>query len=280
MEVVADALVYFSGQQCNDDFTVAAEAVAELARQGVGSAGFQQLDHDFATCRPMGSVKDLSILLSDLMGNVQGTVQYNNEKAGVMNVTDICATMTSDKYGATAYDRFVTLSGQYRDYYGQSCEDASWQDSVEYLANPAYDPANNMRPWTYQTCNEFGYYQTTDSPRQPWYSWTQLDMDFYRDLCFEGFDGWKADPQTTWMNNVYGDIGIDGTDIIFPAGTIDPWHALGVTNSTKLPQETEHALYILGTAHCADLYAPSNDDPASLTSAREVIAAQVAAWVQ
>ena len=104
-------------------------------------------------------------------------------------------------------------------------------------------------------------------------------MDFYRDLCFEGFNGWKADPQTSWMNAVYGDVAIDGTDIVFPAGTIDPWHALGVTNTTVLPQPTEQALYMLGTAHCADLYAPANDDPASLTSAREVIAAQVSAWV-
>lgn len=36
MEVVADALMYFSGQQCYDEFTAAAEAVAALSKQGVG----------------------------------------------------------------------------------------------------------------------------------------------------------------------------------------------------------------------------------------------------
>lgn len=280
MEVVADSLVYFSGQECYDQFTESAEAVASLARQGVASEGFAKLEADFATCSPMGSTRDLSILLSDLMGNVQGTIQYNNEKSGVMNVTDICGTMTDPKAGATAYDRFVTLSAQYREYYGQTCEDASWTDTVGYLSNPSKDPSNNMRPWTYQTCNEFGYYQTTDSIRQPWTSWTELNMQFYRDLCFEGFDGWTSDPQTEWMNDVYGDIQIGGTDIIFPAGTIDPWHALGVTNTTVLPQDDERALYILGTAHCADLYAPANSDPQSLTEAREVIAAQVTEWLK
>lgn len=99
------------------------------------------------------------------------------------------------------------------------------------------------------------------------------------DLCYEGFDGWTASPQTSWMNVDYGSLAISATDVIFPAGTIDPWHALGVTNSTTLAQDTEHALYMLGTAHCADLYAPANDDPASLVSARQTIAAQVAAWV-
>lgn len=63
-------------------------------------------------------------------------------------------------------------------------------------------------------------------------------------------------------------------------GTIDPWHALGVTNSTPpLPQPTEHPLYILGTAHCNDLYAPANSDPQSLTDARNTIAQQVSAWL-
>ena len=61
------------GQECVDSFTSAAEAVASLYSQGVGSAGYQQLETDFATCEPMSSPRDLSILLSDLMGNIQVT---------------------------------------------------------------------------------------------------------------------------------------------------------------------------------------------------------------
>lgn len=107
-----------------------------------------------------------------------------------------------------------------------------------------------------------------------------MNLNFYRDICAASFDGWTSDPQIEWMNEVYGDIRIAGTDIIFPAGTIDPWHALGVTNSTPpLPQASERPLYILGTAHCHDLYAPANSDPESLTWARSEIAAQVSAWL-
>ena len=46
---------------------------------------------------------------------------------------------------------------------GFSGEDASWADTIEYLSAPQNDASNAARPWTYQTCNEFGYYQTTDS---------------------------------------------------------------------------------------------------------------------
>ena len=82
------------------------------------------------------------------------------------------------------------------------------------------------------------------------------------------------------MNQLYGDIRIAGTNILFPAGTIDPWHALGLTNYTAKPiNPSEIPVYILGTAHCHDLYQPANSDPASLTYAREVIAKQVAEWL-
>lgn len=160
MEVVGDAMVYFSGQACYDVFEEAALKVADLASGGANSKGWQTLQNDFKICSPMTSELDLSILLSDLMGNIQGTVQYNNEKNGIMNVTNICATMMG---GTDPYTQFVLLASQYRTQNGLSCEDASWDDYIGILSNISYNPSNNMRPWTYQTCNEFGYYQTTNS---------------------------------------------------------------------------------------------------------------------
>ena len=50
--------------------------------------------------------------------------------------------------------------------------------------------------------------------------------------------------------------------------------AIGVTNYTKssLPFKSEIPIFIEGTAHCADMSAPSSNDPASLTYARQLIA--------
>lgn len=52
-------------------FESAADTVQSLVVQGPGSAGYTQLDSDFATCSPIQTTQDVSILLSDLMGNVQ-----------------------------------------------------------------------------------------------------------------------------------------------------------------------------------------------------------------
>ena len=77
-----------------------------------------------------------------------------------MNVTDICAVMTAS---SDSYSQFVKLSAIYRENSQITCEDASWTDMISYLSSIDKDASNNARPWTYQTCNEFGYYQTTDS---------------------------------------------------------------------------------------------------------------------
>ena len=62
------------------------------------------------------------VFLSDLMGNVQGTVQYNNEHTGVLNITDICATMTAS---SDSYSQFVALQALYRQANGQTCSPSS-----------------------------------------------------------------------------------------------------------------------------------------------------------
>lgn len=281
MEVVADSIESMaagnSGAACNAAIEAAAKTIANLLES---PTGMQQLSADFKTCAPLNSTADASILLSDLMGNIQGTVQYNNEHNGVMNISDICAVMVdpADEDNANAYSRFVTLSSMYRDMNGVSCEDASWADTVAYLSAEEKDPNNNARPWTYQTCNEFGYFQTTDSKNQPFWSWKLLGMPFYRALCFAAFDNWKHEPQVEWMNTVYGDVHVAGTNTIFPSGTIDPWHYLGVTPSTPALVPSNTGVYIVGTAHCNDLYAAAPSDPETLTLARDTIATIVRGW--
>jgi serine protease 16 len=156
MDVVGQSIIHFSGQACFDAFESAAKTLASYAEAG----NYAQLEKDFNTCNPIGSTNDLKVLLSDLMGNVQGTIQYNNEHSGVMNVTDICGTM---QQSTDYYTNFIALQALYRQANGQSCEDASYADTIAYLSNPEKDANNNGRPWTYQTCNEFGYFQTADS---------------------------------------------------------------------------------------------------------------------
>jgi hypothetical protein len=100
------------------------------------------------------------------------------------------------------------------------------------------------------------------------------------DMCYEAFNGWSYYPQVNWMNTVYGGTAIAANNIVFSSGSIDPWHALGVTQDiTKMATTTEIPLYIVGTSHCADLKAPKDSDPKTLTDARKVISKQINIWL-
>ncbi len=69
---------------------------------------------------------------------------------------------------------------------------------------------------------------------------------------------------------------IQVTNVVFVHGTFDPWHALGITQD--LGPKTK-AILIPGTAHCANMYPASQEDPPQLTSARKRIGEILKEWL-
>ena len=67
-----------------------------------------------------------------------------------------------------------------------------------------------------------------------------------------------------------------GTKVVFPNGTNDPWHVLGVLTATN---SKTYPIIIDGTSHCADMYGDNPLDPQSLIDARKKIRSHVIAWV-
>ena len=134
------------------------------------------------------------------------------------------------------------------------------------------------RQWTYQTCTEFGYFQTTDSTNQPFRN--LIPLDYFTKLCSLVFnvsvDSISASVVAT--NAYYGgkNISKNATNIVFPNGSIDPWHALGITKSIS---DSLVALFIKGTAHCANMYPPRDSDLPELNIARELISQFIGLWL-
>lgn len=287
MDVVGEAMLYFGGQECYDAFEKAANHVSKLAGDGPGSEGMKQLETDFQTCSSIENELDLATFESNVMGTAQGVVQYNNEVAGQPTVSDYCKAMTAtteDGSPVCPYKTLAKLMADQREANGLKCEDVSYKGMIDYLsATDGALPTNAARSWVYQTCNEFGYYQTSDSPNQPFHSFKALSgLSYSRKMCFDAYDGWTSDPAVEFTNEKYGGTQVEATRVVWTSGSIDPWHALGVTNYTQpLPlYPSEIPVYILGTAHCNDLKAPLDTDPAPLTEAREIVSKKVAQWLQ
>jgi len=126
------------------------------------------------------------------------------------------------------------------------------------------------RQWTDQTCVEYGFFQSSDLTGQPFGPY--FPVDFFVQQCADifvpQFDLQLLQKSVQFTNNFYGGYGLKVRKVLFPNGSIDPWHALGVTKDLSPDSK---ALYINGTAHCADMYPQSDKDPKQLTDARNTI---------
>jgi len=271
MDVVGFALKYFGGDKCYDAMYSAQKKIAELIET---KEGRDKLNDDFKTCQDLNNNDqyDWANFEGNVMGIVQGVVQYNLDRPSEKRttVTDVCNFVTR---GSDPYTGFVNLT-RYEQH--GNCLEVSYRQALADLSKTAFDGVSASRQWTYQTCNEFGYYQTTTSQKNPFAPLKYVTLDFYLDQC-KNLYGFVVPPPVKMINAVYGSLDLAGTRIVLPNGNIDPWSSLGIQKDAKEPTITP--IFIDGTAHCADLYAMDPLDSTALVKARTQIAAQIDLWL-
>lgn len=69
--------------------------------------------------------------------------------------------------------------------FDNSCVDMEYENDLKELKKDNTSLAFAYRPWYYQTCSEFGWYQTTDSEHQPFGD--KSPVEFYLKLCRDIF---------------------------------------------------------------------------------------------
>jgi len=254
------------GPQCASRIKAAFNKVEELLKT---PSGKQQVMNDFAACDSMESDLDEVTFLEALSDFVASVVQYsgdNNALGRLWTVNRMCEKVTA---GDDAYTAYVNFAREFRESEGETCTDSNYEAALAELRNT--DPTNPNaagRSWTYQTCGEYGYYQTVESDDVPFSK--RITLDYFLGMCKDvyGIDPSSPAKSVDYTNDYYGSRDVRGSRIVFVNGSVDPWHALGIVSDTRTPK-TMPVHYITGTAHCADLYAPSADDIPGLTAARE-----------
>jgi thymus-specific serine protease len=278
MEVVGDGLRYFGGGEC---YRRVEQSIVELrALLDGGREGREKVQQLFAPCYPMVNEFDDSVFESSVMGAFQDIAQYNGLKEGAMTLADVCGLFTGDETKPVIQvlaDFLAKTRGT------KSCLDSKFQGeknaTIETLQKSDFDGESSSRQWFYQTCNEFGYFQTTTSAATPFHALKTVTMENTGlEVCKRVF-GIKESPDVKSTNVEYGALGITVENVTFPSGTIDPWHALAVKNSTYLHSSTAQSVYIEGTAHCADMYHPKDNDSVAIQWAHAKIAANVARYL-
>ncbi|XP_017480308.1 PREDICTED: putative serine protease K12H4.7 [Rhagoletis zephyria] len=260
------------GSQCVSEIR---SAVNELGNLLSTSSRWKEINQLFQLCDPLDATKklDVSNLVGNLAGNFEGVVQYNKdnrkfEGATGTNITiDVVCSAMTNVGGGSSIERFANVNSILLNANNLSCLDYKYDNFIQSLSEEKWNNASAGRLWTYQTCTEFGFFQSSDYPSQPFGNY--FPSDFFVQQCVDifgsKFNKHFIEKSIDFTNSFYGGFNLTLSNVLFPNGLIDPWHALGVLHPIS---PTAQPLIIPQTSHCADMYPDSDIDPQSLKEAR------------
>ena len=184
----------------------------------------------------------------------------------------VCEVMTDESLGS-AVDRLAVFNDMMLEMNGEECLDHTYDtflqvsgalhacntchSNLQDIATTAWngpDVSFVFRPWLWQTCTEFGWYQTTNQVRvqpqdmirllsadistsslvlqeTPYYG-SSLPLEFFEQWCSDAFGAdltHELLERAVAASNVeYGGFTPAVTNVMFVHGSVDPWHAMGV----------------------------------------------------
>lgn len=112
--------------------------------------------------------------------------QYNLESPGV-SVADVCRAVDAASDPLSALAAANALFANQSLPFKERCLQSSYEDDVVApLKNITFDGESAMRQWIWQSCNEFGFFQTTTGTGHPFSSFTEAGIELLgRRMCSE-----------------------------------------------------------------------------------------------
>nr|XP_016940142.1 putative serine protease K12H4.7 [Drosophila suzukii] len=172
-------------------------------------------------------------------------------------------------------DDLSGVAGYLLESYGNArCYDFTYNFITGLMLDTSYN-GNIMRQWTFQTCNEFGWYQTSGSSAQPF--GTKFPLTYYTTMCVDLYGPQYGNEfinnQVDTTNQYFGGLTPGVENVYLSHGQLDPWRAMGI-------QDPDQATIIPEHAHCRDFESISSSDSAELKASKERIAELVREWVK
>jgi len=270
-------------QQCFNVIQEGHEAIGSIIQKSFfnGSKhylGLERIAKLFNICDGKESLKNINNVQNFLSESVIEIPMQSNDpscKEQNCNIEKLCQTILEKRSKMSALDVLAEIRLAQN---GEDCDDIVWEKQLDYLSSPVAQKGG-LRSWLWQTCNEFGFYQTCQKSSQCPFArgFHNLNQDF--EICQTAFNvssdevksnahdtlelykGW--DMQTNRVFNVNGDI--------------DPWSTLAITKdhgTQNLPN-----YMVKGASHHFWTHEVKESDSESVNTAREKIHEQVTAWL-
>jgi hypothetical protein len=200
---------------------------------------------------------------SQIIGPLMGQVQYSDQEDGV---EQICSSLTNKRV-KDPIDRLQDAREDYPVYW-------DFLDTIDYFK---FD--GDSRAWFWQTCNEFGFYQSSDIGRAAFGS--AVPVNYYLRWCTDAYDSTFVrdvlEQHMQYSNDLYGGSrGYKSSKVLQLYGTIDPWHSIGYYGDTH--GDDVVSILINGTSHCSDM--TRSGDQKAVGAALKTVVSYLDKWLK
>ena len=181
------------------------------------------------------------------------------------NIERICEIMTDSKSSDDAMTRLAKVRSTQGGGMLLDDDDDEVQDDSDLY-------------WPYQTCTEFGFYQTCEVGSKCFFV---QGLDLLQDQIEFCRTKWKIDldeitENVKRSNQHYGGLDPNATRIFYPNGNVDPWHGLSIL---KAPSESLPVLMVEGASHHAWTHPTLPTDQSTVVEARKLIREKILEWL-
>lgn len=258
LETVTDTFRAYGTPDCVHKANEKFNRIHELLQS---SEGIEKLKAEYYICKDV----DMTVLENQHVF-VLMQINYFSAQAQYETPTEVMKYCHNFNFNLSLLtDKFPFIRGD--------CIDYGYIRFLEYFSSG--DPQS----WLYQTCTEFGYFQSTTSSKQMFGN-NPVPVDFYyktcRDSFGEQFNEQRVNQGVIDTNKRYGGLTPNVSHVVFTNGDMDPWHRLAVLQDLSADAP---AIYITGSSHCHDLANPSDDDKENLREARKIIKSLMKLWI-
>jgi len=256
-------------ENCYDVTAASFHAIDEILY--TNTSLIAEIESAFNTCYPFANPMDnemfAMVTFTQIYNIFQMTAYYNPNRNFL---GEFCKVMLSSDNYLSNLIAFVRYTSQ-----GQCMENnyTNYIEAIKFSGIPP--PGQWSRQYAFLQCYQVGFYQVCEDEDC---MFLKMTTDFFHQFCYDIF-GITISQTFESLEAVikkYGDnINPKGTNIVFLNGSYDPYHLLGVLNSTAQNQ----AILIENGPHCSDCNAPTQYDPPELINAREAVKQTIKSWI-
>lgn len=180
-EVMTNAIRKVGGDECSATIENAFNEMERLVEEH----NVERLLVAFNLCSSLDLSSDVAHFFYEISDIVAGLVQSHR----VGRIEAACEVMRRKKQDESKED-LEAFGAWVNQGLGSPCLDMKYTNNVEKFRNVEWGSEANrqMRQWTYQTCSEFAWFQTSTSTNQIFGSPSTYPVDYFVQLCKDLYD--------------------------------------------------------------------------------------------